>query len=428
MKASNLFNKHLLSWKGVLILYILLSSAAAFQSISLGNKVYEGQITQYTHYNNYLIFKNSHHHLMEGSNLYQSWPEETWDLFKYSPTFAYFFGPLAALPDWAGLGFWNLINALSLFLAIYFMPVSNKKKQLFILLALGIEALTSFQSQQSNALMAGLMIGAFVLMEREKLFWAAGLLMFSVYIKLFGLVGFALFLFYPDKLKAAYSTLIWGVVFFAAPLISIEYTSLIEQYKNWGVMLANDHSTSLGFSVMGWLHSWFHLNINKNIMLLFGVMIYLIPVFMWKKWKYKKFRLLMLASTLIWVVIFNHKAESPTFVIAMAGATIWFFYSAKTKFDVTLFVLAFVFTSLSPTDIFPSYVRTQIFVPYVVKSVPMIIIWGKIIYELTLGLDKNSVMEDEEEGRGKGGRTRKRRKDEEGGRGVRTRRKIFILF
>ena len=257
--------------------------------------------------------------------------------------------------------------------------------------------------------MAGLMIGAFVLMERKKLFWAAGLLMFSFYIKLFGLVGFVLFLFYPDKFKTAYSTLFWGVVFFAAPLISIQYTSLIEQYKNWGILLANDHSTSFGFSVIGWLHSWFHLNINKNLVLLAGIFIYLIPIVRYKNWGNEKYRLLMLASTLIWVVIFNHKAESPTFVIAMAGVAIWFFNSAKTKFDVTLFVLAFVFTSLSPTDIFPSYVRTQVFVPYVVKSVPMIIIWGKIIYELTLGLDKNSVMEDEEEGRG--GRTR--RKDEE---------------
>ena len=379
MKILDFSNKYLLSWQGVLILYILLSSAAAFQSISLGNKVYEGQITQYTHYNNYLIFKNSHHHLMEGSNLYQAWPEETWDLFKYSPTFAYLYGALAILPDLAGLGLWNIINALALFLAIYSMPSTPKKKQLFVLLAIGIEALTSFQSQQSNALMAGLMIGAFVLMEKKKLFWAAGLLMFSVYIKLFGLVGFALFLFYPDKLKAAYSTLIWGVLLFALPLISIDYSNLTEQYKNWGVMLANDHDSSLGFSVMGWLHTWFHLNTNKNLVLLAGIIIYLIPLVRYKNWGNEKYRLLMLASTLIWVVIFNHKAESPTFVIAMAGAAIWFFNSAKTKFDITLFVLAFVFTSLAPTDIFPSYVRTQIFVPYVIKSIPMIIIWGKCI-------------------------------------------------
>ncbi len=303
-------------------------------------------------------------------------------LYKYSPTFAFLLGPLNLFPDWLGLSLWNLINALVLFLSIYFMPGQEKRKHLFILLAIGIEAMTSFQSQQSNAMMAGLMIGAYVLMERNKLFWAAGLLMFSVYIKLFGLVGFALFLFYPNKLKAAYSTLIWGLVLFAIPLISVDYTSLITQYKNWGVMLTNDHSASLGFSVMGWLHSWFHLNINKNIVLLAGVIIYMIPVFMWKKWKYKKFRLLMLTSTLIWVVIFNHKAESPTFVIAMAGAAIWFFNSAKSKFDITLFVLAFVFTTLAPTDIFPSYIRTQIFVPYGVKAVPMIIIWGKIIYEL----------------------------------------------
>jgi len=351
-------------------------------AISKGDKVYNGKQTHYKHYNNYLIFKNSYSHLEANTNLYKKYPEEVWDLYKYSPTFAIFFAPLSLMPDWLGLSLWNIINVLALVFAIYFLPGDDKKRHLWILLALGIEVLTSLQNQQSNALMAGLMIGAFILMERDKLFWAAGLLMFSVFIKLFGLVGFALFLFYPNKIKAAYSTLIWGMILFALPLITIDFHSLIAQYKNWGVMLANDHDGSLGFSVLGWLNSWFHININKNIVLLVGVVIYLIPFIKIKKWRDYNFRLMMLASTLIWVVIFNHKAESATFVIAMAGALIWFFNSPKTKLNIALFVLAMVFTSLSPTDIFPAFIRNEIFIPYSIKAVPMILIWGKIIYEL----------------------------------------------
>jgi hypothetical protein len=45
-------------------------------------------------------------------------------------------------------------------------------------------------------------------------------------------------------------------------------------------------------------------------------------------------------------------------------------------------VLAFVFTTLSPTDIFPRWVSVAFFVPYVVKVVPCVLIWAKITFDL----------------------------------------------
>jgi hypothetical protein len=85
----------------------------------------------------------------------------------------------------------------------------------------------------------------------------------------------------------------------------------------------------------------------------------------------------MLALTLIWVVIFNHKAESPTFIIAMAGAAIWYFNSERSTINTVLFILAVIFTSLAPTEIFPREIRVSVFEPYVVKVVPIILIWVK---------------------------------------------------
>ena len=78
------------------------------------------------------------------------------------------------------------------------------------------------------------------------------------------------------------------------------------------------------------------------------------------------------------MVIFNHKAESPTFVIAMAGVAIWFVMSPKNWANYTLLVLAFVFTSLSPTDIFPKTIRDNIVNPYCLKGVACIAVWLKI--------------------------------------------------
>jgi hypothetical protein len=75
------------------------------------------------------------------------------------------------------------------------------------------------------------------------------------------------------------------------------------------------------------------------------------------------------------VVIFNHKAESPTFVIAMCGVAIWYVTSGRSRWETALLVVTFILVSLSPTDIFPRLWREQIVQPFVLKSVPCIAVW-----------------------------------------------------
>jgi hypothetical protein len=108
-----------------------------------------------------------------------------------------------------------------------------------------------------------------------------------------------------------------------------------------------------------------------------------LPLIRYKLFKEFGFRLIFLSSLLIWVIIFNHKAESPTFVVALAGIAIWFFSQNRNTLNMVLLVLAFIFASLSPMDIFPAFIRKTIVVPYVLKAVPCIFIWMKIIFELT---------------------------------------------
>jgi hypothetical protein len=100
----------------------------------------------------------------------------------------------------------------------------------------------------------------------------------------------------------------------------------------------------------------------------------------------------MLASILIWVVIFNHKAESPTFIIAMAGVAVWFMAGKKNTLNISLLLCAFIFVSLSSTDIFPRYVKVHLIVPYCLKAVPCIFIWFKIIYDM-LSLKKQAFFD-----------------------------------
>ncbi len=363
-------------------IFILFAVLASVQSLLLGKKKYQSSETEYTHYNNYKIFKHSFYHLKSNKDLYIGYPDEHHDLFKYSPTFAVFFGFLAILPDWAGLSLWNIINALFLVFAVYYLPrLDNKTKGLLLTFCL-IELMTSMQNDQSNALIAGLIILCFGLLEKKKYLWATLCIVFSVFIKLFGFVGFALFIFYPRKLKLLAYSIVWAFILIMLPLIFID----IEQYQmlftSWVKMLSGDHDVSYGLSVMGWLHTWFGFEPEKLIIVFLGIIGFLLPLLKVDQYQDYIFRLLMLSSVLIWVVIFNHKAESPTFILAMAGVSIWFFSQPGSIMNIILFVSGFIFTSLSPTDIFPPFIRNELFKPYVIKVVPCILIWIKLIFDM----------------------------------------------
>jgi len=336
---------------------------------------------EYCSYNNYIIFAKSSEHIRMGKDLYVHYPDEYWDLYKYSPSFAVFFGFFATFPDWLGLFLWNLLNALVFFVAVISIPGLSEKQKLLALAFSFIEFFTSIQNEQSNALMAGLIILAFSSLEGRKYLLASFLIVFSVYIKLFGIVALVLYLFYPQKLRLALYTALWFVVLFLIPLVYVDTGGYLALLESYGRMLANDNRVSNAYSVMGWLYNWFGLEIDKYFIVLMGAAILIIPLINTASYKTYSYRLLCLSSILVWVVVFNHKAESPTYVIAMAGASLWFVISRKSVGNIVLFVFAIIFTSLSPTDLFPSVLRENVVIPYSLKAFPLILIWVKIVFD-----------------------------------------------
>jgi hypothetical protein len=375
-------NRFLTNQRSILIVFIGVAIFASLQSYFSDLKTFLEGGRLYTTYNNYIIFKQSFFHLIHGQDLYALFEEEQWDLFKYSPTFALLFGLLAILPDVLGLSLWNILNVTVLFFSVYYLPKIDIRTKGLILVFMLVEMLTAVQNEQSNALIAGLLLFTFGFLERGKYWMASFCLVSTIYIKLFGIVGLALYLLYPDKFKLTYTTAFWVIVFTIFPLLVVDWDQFIFLYKSWGNMLANDHSISDGLSVIGWLKTWFGWQVNKTYVSVAGAVLFCIPLFKIKSYGNFHFRMLILASILIWVVIFNHRAESPTFIIAISGVALWYYSQYPEKGNYFLLVLAFVFTALSPTDIFPPFVRNEWMKPYVVKAVPCILIWAKITYDL----------------------------------------------
>jgi hypothetical protein len=94
--------------------------------------------------------------------------------------------------------------------------------------------------------------------------------------------------------------------------------------------------------------------------------------------------LTILSMILLWMLVFNHKAESPTFIIAIVGVAIWYYSSGlNLQWKTALILFTLIFTSLSPTDLFPDFIQDNYFVPWSVKAIPCIVIYFIAFYELT---------------------------------------------
>jgi hypothetical protein len=388
------FIKAVSSPKFIFILFLLLAAFATLQSIILTQPHPKPGEWPYTFYNNYVIFRQSFFHLIHHQDLYAAYYSECWDLYKYSPAFSMFFGLLAYLPDAIGLFLWNALNAFVLFVAVYKLPEIETKHKSFMLFVMGLELMTTMQNSQSNGLMAGLLILAFCMFEKQRMGLAAFFISLTVFIKIFGIIACILFIFYSKKMRFVLYMIGWCLLFLLIPGFFSDFDQLPSIYTSWLSMLANDHSTSVGYSVLGWLQTWFRTEPNKILVLFIGAILMLLPLLKLKKYTFYSFRLAMLANILIWTVIFNHKAESPTFVIAVAGVALWFFIQVPSKVNIFLLLLTVLFTCLAPTDLFPKYIRQNIFETYVVKAVPCIIVWIKIIYDMLFDKIKPNFAEE----------------------------------
>ncbi|MEO5906268.1 MAG: glycosyltransferase family 87 protein [Saprospiraceae bacterium] len=369
-------------YRVIAALFVLIAIFVSIEARLSGKKTFEEGGFEYNRYNNYTIFKQSWFHLIDGKDLYVLYPQEHWDLYKYSPTFSLLFGSLAYFSDPIGLALWDILNSLLLVFAVWCIPkLTNYQKGLILLICI-FESTTALQSEQSNHLMAGLIILAFALCEREKFFLAALCIALSAYIKIFGIVAFALFLFYPQKLKPALYSVICFVALFFLPLIVISFDQLKHLYDSWLRMLSADLATNYGISLVGWLKSWVPFSFDKRWITLAGIVFFVTPFTRIKMYRYYAFRFLALSSVLIWVVIFNNRAESPSYVIAMAGAGIWFVTAKKNAMNISLFLFVMLLTSLSSSDLYPRMIRKEYIEPFALKALPSVLIWVKIVYEM----------------------------------------------
>ncbi len=361
----------------VLTLYFGLSLFAVVKSV----------IVQHIH-NNYFVYKWGFLNTIHQQTVFGPQLQHYGDLYHYGPVFALVMAPFGLLPDGLSVILWVMFNAWVLYVAIKLLPL-KENQHLIVLLICAHELMTSSSNVEINPLIGALIILSFVFIKDKKDFWAALFIIIGTFIKLYGIVGLAFFFISQDKLKFILSLAFWSVVLFLAPMLISSPAYILQTYHDWyGDLLAKNNS-NIGYSLqdisaMGLIRNIFNYRQLSNIAVIVpGIVIfgtwYLRP----NLFANFKYQLLLLASTLIFVIIFSSSSESPTYIIAIAGVGLWFINLDRpvTPLESALLIFAVVITEFSPSDLFPRYINVHYVIPYKLKALPCVLIWLKIIYE-----------------------------------------------
>ena len=339
--------------------------------------------------NNYRIFRGVFWHTLQGTSLYAEYPLEYYDVNHYGPFFSLVIAPFALMPIPLGLVFWCIALSLTLYFAITRSTFSSWQ-QMFVLWFCSETLLTSLFMQQFNIAIAAIIIASYALIEKERDFWAACLIVLGTFVKLYGIVGLAFFFFSRHKGKFVLSLLFWGVVLFVAPMIISSPGYVVSQYHEWFVCLVEKNGENLAseaqnISALGMVRRVLGNPQYSDLLILApALVLFALPYLRFKQWRNEGFRMTLLASVLLFTVLFSTGSESSSYIIALSGVCVWYFAAPwqRGKADIWLLVFVFLLSSMGSSDLYPRVVKREYIQAYSLKALPCLIVWLKLCWEM----------------------------------------------
>jgi hypothetical protein len=375
--------------KYIFSIYILAASFSAVSKYNHGPQAY----------NNYLIFKNVFINAFHQKNIYTEYPHLFFDVNHYGIFFSAIIMPFALMPDWLGILLWNVFNVVVFLYAIKKLPFSDHYKSYFAWLCLQ-EFITSSVSLQFNVALVGLIILSALYIYEKKETKSAIAILVGAFVKVYGIVGLSQFFFIKNKKKFILSFGVFSILFFCLPMLYSSFHFVIDSYKGWFFSLVEKNNVNADLnsyqdiSIMGFFRRIFHNSQISNLYFYaIGLPLFALPYVRVKQYGYLAFRMMILANTLVFLVLFSSSSESPTYIIAVAGVMIWFLMQKnKNSFVVALLILVIIFTCFAMSDLFPRYIKENYIIKYSIKSLPCIVVWLRITYELLSKDFKNNYI------------------------------------
>lgn len=341
-------------------------------------------------HNNYTIFRSSFYHFSRHQSLYSAYPAEHHDVFLYGPVFSILFAPFALLPSFIGMLLWLCFSVAGCLWAVSQLPMSEKKKAAILWIAF-LDLYTALCMQQFNILIGACILLNFAFVEKKKE-WAATLfIVLGTLTKLYGIVGLAFFPFVKRKGRYLAWLFAWFGLIGFLPMLFGGGSYAIEQYMNWFASLGTKNGENLfslyqNVSLLGMVRKMTGIAGYSDLLLLVpGLILFALPFLRFSQYKAPLFRMSILASTLLFTVLFSTGSESSTYIVALLGVGIWFIHRPKGKpdrLDITLLVGTLFLSSLSPTDLFPAALRKNVVLPYALKALFPTLVWIRLSIEL----------------------------------------------
>lgn len=338
-------------------------------------------------FHNYKVFENMFWHTIKQLPLYDYYPQEGLDKAHYGILFSVIIAPFALIPTAVGMLLWLVIGAFMLFWAIRKLPHTNS---IFILWFCTHELLTTTYSQQTNGMVAACILLGFIFIEKEKDVWATFFIFLGAFIKLYSIVGLAFFFFSKQKRKFIISAVAWCILFFLLPLIIAPPSYIVSQYAEWMIDLSSKNEANLlaysqNISLLGMVRKISQQTNYSDIWLIgMGILLFLSSYIRKKQYQHLPYRLFLLSLSLLFVVLFSTGTESSGYIIALCGVGIWYVAAPwkRSKWDTGVLIFVFIFTSMSPSDLFPPYIKDNFMQPYALKALPCVLVFFQLLIEM----------------------------------------------
>ncbi len=334
MKFWQTVKSFILQYKVLLVLYILITLFTYFQLTSFG------------HNNNFVIFRESVFHFLKSLPLYTEYPDKYFDLFYYNPVFPVLFMPFAMLPINTGILAWILFTSLSSFLIFRYMPLGDKKNQLFMLFIM-FDLMNNLGHTQTNPFLLAFMIMSWSLIEKGRPFWSAMFMALSFLIKGYGGIVGLLCFYTKDWYKMILYGIFWMLAINSLMLLFITPAQAIQYYQDWLQIISSDKIKE-SYSVYGWVTN-FKLNIPEIYILVTALAV--LGGFLMLHFFAGKNRTHLTSFLLIWVIVFNRASEPATYIIAIGGVILWYLSRPKNTASAILFWITILVSTIIPKDL-----------------------------------------------------------------------------
>lgn len=318
--------------------------------------------------NNFKIYSEATKLFWQGISPYgANWYQITTglDAYLYGPIFNIFFAPFAYLPKMIGPFVWNMFNFSLYFLSIFTLPekfTKETKSKIFLYTFLILAA--AQLSFQANVMVAYIFLFSFSLLERDKPFWAIFLILFSGFVKVYGVFELGLLLCYPKLWRNIFYSLSVTVFFVLLPVVNTKIGGSLSYYNVW-INRIIDHKADRVWQTFFYMKPWHNIS-AYSVYVQLGTLAALAGMFLfrYKKFSSINFRLQVMGILMTWMVLFSNAADTHTYLVAMLGYMIWYWsLESHNIFDKILFYSLLLVVIIVPIDILcPPFIMHILFV------------------------------------------------------------------